>query len=102
MGDSKYYTIQIKGKAYRFLPLPTADLERIIMIRNMNVAETKVIKALTKALSASAGPEQWDEITDRYVAGEIELVQFTSDVFQKLIKRQDKDAESVPAADSGE
>lgn len=98
MGDDKYYTIQIKGKAYRFKPLPTPDLERIIMVRNMNVSETKVIKALTKALATSAGPEQWDEITDRYVAGEIELTAFTVDVFQKLIKRQDKDA--APADDA--
>lgn len=99
MGDEKHYTIQIKGKAYRFRPLPTEDLERVIMIRNMNVSEMKTIKALTRVLATSAGPEQWDEITDRYVAKEVELTDFTVDVFQKLIKRQDKDAVSADDAE---
>lgn len=99
MGDEKYYTIQIKGKAYRFKPLPTEDLERVIMIRSMSVSEMKTIRALTRVLSTAAGPEQWDDITDRYVAKEIDLTDFTVDVFQKLIKRQDKDAPPVEDAE---
>lgn len=99
MGDEKYYTIQIKGKAYRFKPLSTEDLERVIMIRNMSVSEMKTIRALTRVLSTSAGPEQWDDLTDRYVAKEIDLTDFTVAVFQKLIKRQDKDASPVEDAE---
>lgn len=98
MGDDKYYTIQIKGTAYRFQPMPLEDLERVVMIRNMNVSEMKLVKALTRVLAVSAGPEAWDAITDRYVAGEIGLTDFTTDVFKKLLKRQDKDA--APADDA--
>lgn len=102
MGDEKQYTIQIKGTAYKFRPLPPEDLERVMMINSLNLSHLRVIKALTKVLANAAGPEQWDAITDRYVDGTITLHEMTVDVFKKLIKRQGKDPveEAAPAAAS--
>lgn len=100
MGDDKYYTVQIRGKAYRFKPIPDDDLERAVIVLQLNASDLKSIKGLTKALANSAGPDQWDEITDRYVAGEIKLTEFTSDVFKKLLKRQRDDADRSGADDS--
>lgn len=97
MGDEKHYTVQIKGTAYRFQPLPKDDVERLGMLSNMTVAGTKVFKMLTRLLAASAGPEQWDKITDRYVNGEIGHSEFTTDLFKRLMERQAKDE---PAADA--
>lgn len=98
MGDDKYYTIQVKGTAYRFQPIPDDDLERVGMIFNLSVSNQKVLKALTRTLAASAGEEQWDQITDRYVAKEITLQEMTSGIFSRLVERQKKDAD--PADDA--
>lgn len=103
MGDEKQYTIQVKGTAYRFKPLPPDDIERVMMINNLNLSTFKVVKAVTRVLANSAGEEQWDQITDRYMAKEITLHEMTIDVFKKLLKRQGKDiqdAEAAPADDA--
>lgn len=94
--SSKYYTIQIKGTAYRFAPIPTDDLERLIMVMNMNAGALKTVKAVTSALKAAAGAEQWDAITDRLISKELELTDVTSELLKKIMKRQGKDA---PAPD---
>jgi len=99
MGDDKYFTIQIKGTAYRWRPIPSDDLAKIIVVMNMGASSQKSLKALMKVLAKSAGPEQWDAITDRYIDGEIELAEYTNDVLRKILKRQDKDA---PATDDAE
>lgn len=106
MGDEKYYTIQVKGKAYRFKPLPAEDVERVMMINNLNVSNFKVISAITRVLKNSTGDEQWEEITDRYVNKDLTLREMTLDIFTKLVKRQGKDkmeASGTPApADDAE
>lgn len=102
MDDEKYYTIQIKGIAYRFRPLPPEDLERVMMINSLNVGHTKVVTVLTRVLKTAAGDEQWDALTDRYVAKEISLSDLTVDVFRKLVKRQGKDAPAVDADDDAD
>lgn len=102
MGDEKQYTIQIKGTAYRFKPLPPDDIERLMMVMHLGVSNSKVVRALTRVLAESAGPEQWDAITDRYMNGEILVQDFTTTVFEKLIKRQAKDKQPEQTDDDAE
>lgn len=97
MDDTKHYTMQIKGTAYRFKPLPAAEIERVVVIMNMNANQTKTLRVLSRVLSESAGPEQWDALTDRLIAGEVELTEITVDVFKRLLK---KFRENVPADDA--
>lgn len=102
MGDEKYYSIQIKGVAYRFRPMPPEDLERVMMVNSLNLSHLRVLKVLTRVLATAAGPEQWDAITDRYMNQDISLAEMTVDVFRKLVKRQGKDHVQdvpVPASD---
>ena len=101
MGDEKYYTVQLKGTAYRFQPLPPEDVTKLVTALHLSLPGQKIVKALTRVLAASAGAEQWDAITDRYMADEIELNEFTVQLFERLIKRQDKDGLLTPADDAG-
>lgn len=91
MGDEKYFTVQVKGTAYRFQPVPQDDLAMIMFVMNMGATGTKTIKAVTKVLSASAGTEQWDAITDRLIAGEVTIKEVTVSLLEKIVKRQKKD-----------
>ena len=102
MGDEKQYTIQIKGTAYRFKPLPPDGIERLMMVMHLGVSNSKVVRALTRVLAESAGPEQWEAITDRYMNGEILVQDFTTTVFEKLIKRQAKDKQAEQTDDDAE
>lgn len=101
MGDEKYYTVQLKGVAYRFQPLPVDDVKRLVTALHLSLPGAKLIKALTKVLAESAGEQQWDAITDRYLADELDLEEFTVRLFERLIKRQDKDGALAPADDAG-
>lgn len=92
MGDSKQYTIQIKGTAYRFKPIPDDDIVRVQLIFNMNASPTKTVKAITRILKASAGDEQWDLLTDRLIEEEISLQDMVVTPVKELVKRQTKDA----------
>lgn len=96
MGDEKYYTIQVKGTAYRFEPLSQDQLAKFAIVANMGASPNMTIKALTNILGRSAGAEQWDAITNRLILDEITLKDLT-DLFGKLVKRQSKDA---PADDA--
>lgn len=98
MGDDKYYTIQVKGTAYRFEPMPPEEMAKFAIVANMGASPTKTIKVLTHVLGKAAGPEQWDAITDRLINDEIVMKDLV-DLFGKLVKRQNKDA---PPADDGE
>jgi len=100
MDDVKYYTVQLKGVAYRFTPLDPEDVKKLVTALHLNLTGAKMVKALTKILAESAGVEQWDAITDRYMADELELDDFTVRLFERLIKRQDKDGALTPAADA--
>lgn len=99
MGDEKYFTIQVKGTAYRFRPMPPEDVERVVLVQSLSVDSTKTIKVLTRVLKNSAGDDAWDELTDRYINGEITVQELTIDVFRKLAKRQG-DAEKKAKAKS--
>lgn len=99
MGDEKQITVQIKGTAYRFTPLPAEDVERVVMILNMNVTPVKVFRLLTRVLGTSAGPEQWDAITDRWVEGDLDIKELTVGLLEKLLKRQAKNAATAEDAE---
>lgn len=99
MDDTKQYTIQIKGTAYKFKPLPEDDLARIQLVLNMNASVTKVLKAVTRMLRDSAGAEVWDELTDRLINEEVTLDEIVTAPIKKLIERQVKDRKTDKSDD---
>lgn len=94
MGDDKTYIVQIKGKAYRFSPLDPEEVERMSIVSTMGAGHLKTIKSMFRVLSKAAGPDQWDEITDRYVEGEIDLQDVAVKLLKKLMDRARKDADT--------
>lgn len=92
MDDDKYFSIPIKGTAYRFRPIPEDSVSTLLVILNMGASVDRSVKALMRALGASAGPEQWDAITDRLIEGELTVHDVTIDLFRELVRRQGKDA----------
>lgn len=101
MGDEqKYYTIQVKGTAYRFAPLEPDDVKKVVIIAQMDPTGMKSFKVLSTVLAKSAGPEQWSELLDRYLAGEVTESEITAQIFGRLIKRQDKDGTAPAPADA--
>jgi hypothetical protein len=96
MGDETYYTIQIKGTAYKFKPVPEDDLAMVLTVANMGANQTKILKALNRVLGDSAGEEQWDTITDRLIAKEIKPTELY-DVLRDIMKRQNEDANTAKA-----
>lgn len=97
MGDEKYFTIQVKGTAYRFTPLPADDIEMVITVLSMGGSLSQSIKALAKGLEPSLGSEQWSALTDRMISKEITVTDLAK-VFQTLLKRQSKG--QAPADDA--
>lgn len=99
MDDTKHYTVQLKGTAYRFKPIPADDLALVIYVINMNVSGAKLLKAVSKILAESAGPEQWDALTDRLISKELDVRELTVGLLERLMKRQGKDG-TAPAEDA--
>lgn len=105
MGDEKQYTVQIKGTAYKFRPITKEGFTLLMLVMNMGASQTKILKALTKVLGESAGPDQWDAITDRLIAGEVDIEDVSTSLLKTIIKRQSKagaqtEADSAPADDA--
>jgi hypothetical protein len=98
MDDDTYYTIQIKGTAYRFQPVPEDTVATLMVVLNMGASVDKSVKALMRALGRSAGPEQWDEITDRLIEGELTVNDVSITLFKELVKRQSKSSGQEPKA----
>jgi hypothetical protein len=98
MGDETKYKIQIKGTAYTFAPIPSEDISKVVTIISLSVTPEKTAKLLTRVLAASAGPQQWDEITDLWLTDRATLREITIDIFEKILKRQGKNA--APADDA--
>lgn len=94
MGDEKqtYFTVQLGGKAYRFKPIPEDDLERVVVVGNMGAGNIKVLKVMMHVLGNSAGEEQWDEITDKLIAGELTTAQVSYKLFETIRDRMVKAA----------
>ena len=97
--DTKQYKIQFKGTAYTFMAIPEDDIVMITTVANMGASPLKAYKALLRVLGASAGKEQWDAITDRLIAKEVGINDF-SDLFTRLMNKQRKDMASVQADDA--
>lgn len=97
MGDEKYYTIQVKGTAYRFKPLLETDIKRVVMMSQMDPTGMKSFKLLCRVLSDSCGHTAWSSLLDRFLTGELNERDLSSDVFNKLLKRQDKDSKDGTA-----
>lgn len=87
MGDEKFYTIQVKGTAYRFRPLPDDDLNMVVTVLSMGVGLQHSLLALSRPLSASLGGEQWGDFIRRMVAKELTAADLTK-AFETLLKRQ--------------
>lgn len=94
MGDEKqtYFTVQLGGEAYRFKPIPEDDLERVVVVGNMGAGNIKVLKVMMHVLGNSAGEEQWGEITDRLIAGELTTAQVSYKLFETIRDRMVKAA----------
>jgi len=90
MDDETYYTIQVKGTAYQFKPIPDDGLAMVLTVANMGVSQSKSLKALNKVLGDSAGPEQWDQFAERLIAGEI-LPEDLMNIFREINKRQNQE-----------
>ena len=99
MDDTKQYTIQIKGTAYKFRPIPDNDLVKIQLIFNMNASVAKTLKAVTLILKTSVGDDVWDELTDRLIVNEISVEDLVSGPIKKLIERQVKDRKTAKSDD---
>lgn len=98
MGDEKQqFTIQIKGKAYRFEPIPPEDFERVVVVLNMGASQTKTIKVIMHVLGRSAGERQWDEITDLLIDGKVTTAQVSVDLFKTITDRMAKAEKSAKA-----
>lgn len=87
MGDEKFYTIQVKGTAYRFRPLPADDITMVVTVLSMGVGLRHSLQALSQPLSASLGEEQWAEFVSRMVTKELTAADLTK-AFETLLKRQ--------------
>lgn len=101
MDDDKYYTIQVKGEAHRFKPVPPEDYERIALVQSMTVDSAKYLKVVTQALSNAAMGDAWNKITDLWVSGGLTTPEATVDILRALVTRQSEDktkaAKKVPA-----
>lgn len=90
--DTKRYTIQVKGKAYRFRPLDLEELSRIRLLQFMDVSDGVSTKAVMGLLKRSFGEgDEWDAFAMRFVSGEVPLEELKP-ILDKLIKRTVKDA----------
>lgn len=91
MDDDKHYTIQIKGTAYKFRPIPDDELGRLQLIFNMNASVGKTLKAITAVLKQSVGADAWDDLTDKLITKELTIDDIVGAPVKKLIERQIKD-----------
>lgn len=85
--EPKTFKIQFKGTAYTFAEIPADDYTTLTVVLNMHASPLKAASSLFKVLSASAGADQWDKITDRFVAREVVVEDFVK-LFETILKKQ--------------
>jgi len=95
MDDDKYFTIQVKGTAYRFSPIPEEALAMVLTVVNMRVSQAKSLQAISQVLRESGGEEQWDALADRMIAGEVKPADL-ADIFKEIMKRQTEGGKAAP------
>lgn len=94
MGDEqKYFTIQVKGEAMRFAPIPTDAAVMVQTLVSMGAGQNKILKGLMSVLEESSGEEQWDRLTDRVVSREVSLEDIMN-VFKRLTERTAKNVQA--------
>lgn len=93
MDDDTYFTVQIKGTAYRFQPFTEVDITMVQTLSAMGASTPQVVKALMDTLSASAGDEQWQALIGRVAAREVDISDLMS-AFKRLVERQGKNAQA--------
>jgi len=98
--DAKYYTIQIKGTAYRFTPVTSEDVLTIQTLSSMGAGTAVYVKALMDIMSASVGDEQWKALIDRVAAREVRYDDLFG-AFKRLAERQGKDLTPEDESASG-
>jgi len=89
MDDTKTFKIQLKGRAYDWAPITPAQLERMQLVLAMDASSERILRVITRIVAASAGPEQWETLSDRIVDGEIgmdDLVEHLHKVAQRMAK----------------
>jgi hypothetical protein len=101
MDESKRYTIQVKGTAYRFAPLDLEHLGRVELLNHMDVSPSVTVKAVMGLLKRSLGDAEWDALATRFVSGDVPLTELKT-VLEKLAKRTAKDAPAASDSDDGE
>ncbi|MFI8294026.1 hypothetical protein ACIGBL_33310 [Streptomyces sp. NPDC085614] len=93
MDDTKTFKIQLKGKAYDWRPITSEQLERLQLVIAMQASNERMLRVVARILAESAGPEQWETLSDRIVDGEISMSELL-DHLQKVAARQAKDAKA--------
>jgi len=94
MDDTRHYTVQIKGTAYRFKPFAADDLERVQTLSLMG-AGTEMIKAAMDMTSTSLGEDQWAAIIARVQAKELVITDIVS-AMKRVAERQGKEPKGAP------
>ena len=99
--DTKQYTIQVKGTAYKFKPLDLEAVNRLQVISLMDASPGVMTKGMLRLIKLSMGDEQWDDLATRVMTGEVELQKELNPLADKLVKRTVKDLkERQEAAES--
>lgn len=101
MDETKRYTLQIKGTAYKFAPLDLEEVGRLQILSQMNVSDKLTVKSTMGLLKTSLGEAEWDALAMRFVSGEVPLTELKP-VFEKLMKRTLKDAQADGSSDDDE
>jgi len=87
------YKIPVKGTTYDFHELPTEETSRLVLVLDMAPSPHTIAKALFTTLAKAAGDGVWDQITERFVAQDIDLDDVT-DIFRRLTQRMAKSAKA--------
>lgn len=100
MGDepSKYFTIQVKGEAMRFTPIPDDEAKMVATLVAMDAGQSKIFKGLMAVLRRASSEEQWERLSDRVVSLDVRLEDIMN-VFKRLTERTRKDAETTGGLD---
>lgn len=81
--DDKKIKVQVKGTAYTFKPLDMNEVARLGVIVAMDASQMILLKALLRIIQTAADKDEWDELTDRLAAHEVEPEDLV-ELFKKL------------------
>lgn len=100
MDDTKqYFTVQVKGEAYRFHPMDLEAVQRLGIVQAMSPSAPVLMKAIFAPMKAAAVDEaSWDALTTRLVEGTVTLDDMTA-LLDKLVKRT-VDKAKAPSGDA--